>query len=122
MICRFCLNKMEFVSSYGDGWNDPVEETYKCDCGSEVTTMGPTVVWEEPKKYELDSKMETILKYAKKNKKGNLLFSFEGGECWIVADHSGEEWYGWSVNEAVDKVLNDFIEAEILKECEEDEI
>lgn len=122
MICKFCLKRMEHISSYGDGWNNPVKETYKCDCGAEVTTMASTVVWEEPKrKYNLGDKIETILRYASNNGRGNLVFSYYGEIC-ISPENTYEEWFGLDIETAVDKVLNDFMEEALLKECGEDEI
>ncbi len=35
-VCNLCGNWMDKVGNWGDGWTEPYEELWRCDCGQEL--------------------------------------------------------------------------------------
>lgn len=66
MICNGCGDYMELINKYGDGYYEPHEYVYICDCGAKcVDNQAYGEEWTYPKNYKFENLEEEEWIYMK---------------------------------------------------------
>lgn len=62
MICNRCGNHMEIVGQWGDGYTEPYEIQYSCECGQGLNELqGYGLTWEIPEEEDKEEIIDAIL-------------------------------------------------------------